>query len=109
MHTTLQEPVCPKLQRIRDVNRDAARLRLNVLPLPAGRFDLQRGDGLREEEGETAEVVVAAGVEVFVAGVFGGAARAVEHVAEVAVTVTCITMAGEQGAFGEFEDERDET
>lgn len=75
MHTTLQEPVCPKLQRIRDVNRDAARLRLNVLPLPAGRFDLQRGDGLREEEGETAEVVVAAGVEVFVAGVFGGCAR----------------------------------
>lgn len=46
MDAALEEAVGEKLERIREVDRDASRVRLDPLPLPFGRADLERGYGL---------------------------------------------------------------
>ena len=109
MHTTLQEPVGPELQRIGDIHRDAARIRLDVLPPPLRRFDLQCGHGLREEQRQTAKIGVSARIQVLVPGVFLSTARAVYHVAQMAVAVPRVAVAVEEGALGDFEDDGDQS
>ena len=57
MNRRLEEVASQSLQRVADVDRDGLVLRLDPLPLVVDWVpDLERGDGLTEEEGETPEV-----------------------------------------------------
>lgn len=47
---TLEIPIRPELERIGNIHRNAAGQGLDILPLPLGRFDLQRCDRLAEEK-----------------------------------------------------------
>lgn len=84
-----------------------AGLRLHISPRAGGRFDLEGCDGPCKEEGQTAEVSMAARVEVLEVCVFFLHAGPVDHVAEVAVVVARVAVAVEEGVFGEFEDDGD--
>lgn len=92
MDAALQVAVGPELQRVGDVDGDAARVRFHVLPGAVGHDDLEGGDGLAEEERQAAEVGVAAAVDVFVPGVYFGRAGAVVHIAEMAIGGSGVTM-----------------
>lgn len=85
MDTRFQEPVRQETQAIRDIDRDTSRIRLDPLPLLTRRADLQRRDGLSEQEREGTEIRVALDPDVVEQGVLAGGAFVVFHVAQVAV------------------------
>ena len=108
MHARLQVPVRPELQHVRDVHRDAPRVRLHPLPTAVRRQDLQRRDRLPEQQRQRPEVRVTLRVHVLEFGVFLRRARVVDHVAEMAVRDVVVFVSVGERVFRQFQHERDE-
>lgn len=96
-------------QRVADVDGDGRVLRLDPLPLALRVEDLQRRDGLPEEEGDGSEVGVPWCEERADALVLLGRARLVVHVAQVVLALFVVdVVADELLLVGELEHDGEE-
>ena len=105
MDAALEEAVGEKGERVGNVDRDAAGVRLDPFPRLLGRADLQRGHGLAEQERHGSKVGVAFYPDAAELLVHRWLPVVVFHVAQMAVGLLVIAMAFQKVGFGKLEDD----
>ena len=104
MHAALQVGVGPEMQHVGRVHDDTARDVPDGFPTPVAGLQLQASDRLGEDEGDAAEVRVAADEDVFVFFVQLGGAGVVFDVAGEGRAAFFVLVVVDEELFGDFQD-----
>lgn len=106
MHARLYVAGRQRRQRVAGVDGDCGVLGLDPLPGALVVEDLERGDGLPEQQRHAAQVRVARRVQLADPGVLGRAARRVVHVAQVVLALVVVRVVSDEKVLVvEFEED----